>query len=148
MSSVRVQLTAAWFIALVLMIPFLSGCGQYTRNPDPGDPVGVWISDRSDAAFRFDEDGTGVFTLCEPAPDYYSYSAESWPSSTSLTWTSVESGQLHEIDIRQDSEAAQSAGAGFDTINEVLVWSDGRLQMGVDVNVVIFSKAAANSFQC
>ena len=131
-------------VVVIVVVSVLSGCvGQYNFGP-VGDPVGLWISTRGNSSLELNEDGTGLFALCEPDYTYYHYTAEDWPSSTPITWQAADG----RIDLLQDPESPQVAGAGFDTLNKILVWAYGNLEMNADVNIVTFSTTDDETFEC
>lgn len=144
----RRQQVAAFCGIVAAAGAILSGCAGYSFGP-VGDPVGLWVSERNDAALIFNSDGTGEFTLCEPDDRYYNYEAEDWPSSIPITWHML-TGQYtaHQVEFFKDVEVNRSPGVGFRTRNKILGWDGGNLEMGMDSTSVIFTKVDVDTFEC
>ena len=141
----RRRAIAAGCVAVALS-GLLSGC---SNDLIAGDPVGMWVSDKGTAAFQLNEDGSGEYTQCEADHDYYSYKADSWPSTIPITWdTHSNPFRAPDLNLYQDWEAKESTGTGFDTVNMIFRWGGGKLVQADESSFLEFAKSPNEKFTC
>ncbi|GAA2895436.1 hypothetical protein GCM10010455_18230 [Microbacterium esteraromaticum] len=129
--------------AVMTLLLAATGCSSIIPDGTPGDPVGTWVSNDGLSFLRLDSGGKGRFTLCrqEGASSEglkYRYSAREWPSSIPVTWETENDTEYagNVVRIFQDWSEHESTGVGFSTIDRVLTWVNGELEMSPDFNLV------------
>lgn len=140
--------------AVLTLLLAATGCSSIVPDGTPGDPVGTWASNDGLSFLQLDSDGEGRFTLCrqeDTASDglKYRYSAKEWPSSIPVTWeTENDTGYAGNIvRIFQDWSEHESTGVGFDTMDRVLTWANGELEMSPDFNLV-YVRSSPSQAKC
>lgn len=153
MDDARLRSIAA-SVVLLISTALLAGCGLFTSDEAPKSFVGSWSSTDGKSFLQLNADQSGSFTMCEP-DDYdgnlrYNFVAEAWPARIPVEWerpkTSA-SDRSTRLYLNQDWNLRQRTGTGFNSVDVILEWRNGALEMGADL-VVRYVPASDSEAPC
>lgn len=135
-------------IVVSITIALLTGCSLFPGDERPPSYAGYWKSTDGASFLELKEDNTGTFTLCQPDLDNdglrYNFEAKEWPATIPITWE--ERAPDERVYLIQDWELRQETGTGFRTLDVILEWRSGALEMGGDLVVRYVKTEEAKPF--